>query len=243
MTPVTTPWSTADRGMRVRWNDRGTEAAAMNIPACSARLVSGGRVRLRGAMRPCWATDSVSTSSCRGDSHRWSPTGHATSAPRPSRAPVSLVDPGVTRKPGSGASRGRARRSPGDDLSSRAAVHDRLDLGEAADGCPPAGVFNEPDRCLHLLPHRPRSERECAQFTWRYMLKTMLLRCPPVPVDAVDVRRHDQQVGSYLAGKQLAREILIDHRLDTDEDSIGAGQIHRGDATPSRADHNDVLVE
>src|SRR5512132_1749656 len=56
------------------------------------------------------------------------------------------------------------RRSLGDHLGPRVAVHDCLDLVQAADRGAAAGGFDEPDRRLDLGAHRSGGERQLAQL-------------------------------------------------------------------------------
>ena len=123
------------------------------------------------------------------------------------------------------------------------AVDDLLDVLERPDGRPLAGRLDEAGGGVDLRAHRPGGEVHGPQLRGRDLVEPPLLGRAPVGVDAVDVGRHDEQVGVDLAGEQLAGEVLVDHGLDAAERAVLAGHPHRRDAAAAGADHDRAVLE
>src|SRR6187549_3533671 len=72
------------------------------------------------------------------------------------------------------------------------------DLGQCADRCSFAGSVCEVDGGLHLGAHRAGGEGRAGQLAGGHLFEPPLLWRPELEVDAVDVGRHDKQVGLQL---------------------------------------------
>ncbi len=68
-------------------------------------------------------------------------------------------------------------------------------------------------------------------------------RLAPVAIDAVDIGRHDEEIGPELAREQAAREVLVDDRLDADELAVVVAGVHRRDAAAAGADDHGPLLQ
>ena len=123
------------------------------------------------------------------------------------------------------------------------ALDDLLDVLERADGRPLPGRLDEAGGGLDLRAHRPGGERPRPQLVGGDPVEPALLGCAPAVVDAVDVGRHDEEVGADLAGEQLAGQVLVDHRLDAAEGAVLPRHPRRRDPAAAGADDDTSLLE
>jgi hypothetical protein len=62
-----------------------------------------------------------------------------------------------------------------------------------------------------------------------------------IEVDAIDVGQDEERFRLQFAGEQTAGEVLVDHRLDTEEAAIRAAD--NGHAATAHGDRDEILVQ
>ena len=134
-------------------------------------------------------------------------------------------------------------RLVGYDRRAGVALDDLLDVLQRADRGVLAGRLDEPGGGFHLRAHRPGSEGLAAQLARCHPVEPALVSRPPVLVHAVDVRGHQEQVGIDLASEQLARQVLVDDRLDAPERSFLVRHPGRRDPSTAGADDEHAVLE